>query len=146
MEYKVCLSKKTVIFLVLLCPIICYASFNNLMNIINDTGGVIGYGAFALGGFILIPLGAFFSYYHNRLTVRSDGIKVGKNFYPSANYQFSIAEFDIPFKDRPLFSPFKKTKETFVVKRKGEQQIYFKEDLAIFSKDVRNLKLALSKI
>ncbi|MEO5911772.1 MAG: hypothetical protein ABIP95_12855 [Pelobium sp.] len=97
MEYKVCLSKVNVISLALICPIICYASFNNLMNIINDTGGVVGYGAFALGGFILIPIGASASYYHNLLTAKTDGIKVGKIFYPSANYKFAIVKYDVPF-------------------------------------------------
>ncbi|TDG36410.1 hypothetical protein EZJ43_07785 [Pedobacter changchengzhani] len=110
------------------------------MNIINDTGGVVGYGAFALGGFILIPIGAFATYYHNLLTAKNDGIKVGKKFYPSANYQFAIVKYDVPFKDRPLFSSFKKTKETFEVRRKGDQRIVFQEDLAMFSKNIKNLK------
>ncbi|WP_157504877.1 hypothetical protein [Flavobacterium tegetincola] len=145
MEYKICLSKTTVIFYALLCLIIVYASIANLLSIIDGTGNVIGLGAFSLGGFVLLPLMVFFTYRNNLCTVKADGVKIGKHFYPLASYQFSIVEYKVAFKDRPLFSLLKKTKETFIVKRKGEQQVYFQEDLAIFNRDIKKLKEAIQQ-
>ncbi len=144
MIYKVCLSKKLVIFYSLLSTILIYASFANLMNIINSTGSVIGLGAFSMFGFILLPLLIFASYRKNLCTVTVDGVLIGKKMYPFDAYSFKISEYEIAFVDRPIVSILKKSYNKLVITKITSKKNHAEVELDIFNRDIIKLKQALS--
>lgn len=140
MEYTVCIKKKLLIFYSLLLPILAYTSFNNLMNIINGTGSVIGLGGFAMFGFILLPVLLFFTYKNNICKVNSESIAIGKNKYNFTDYKAYVSTYELPFKDRPLPSMFKKDYEKLKIQNRKNNQIIEEHELDIFSKEIEKLK------
>lgn len=143
MDYKICLSKNVLIFYIILCPFIIFGSIANLLNIINGTGSVVSLGAFSLGGFILLPLLIFASYRNNLCEVRFDGLTIKKTSYAFAKFHCSINEYDVPFKDRPIFMPFKKTNKQLVIRDKTTNSIVFSNDLDISKNDIEKLRNSL---
>lgn len=145
MEYKVCLSKKMVIFYSLLSTILGYASFANLMNIVNGTGSVISLGAFSMFGFILLPILIYASYRKNLCTVTVDGVLIGKKMYPFEAFNFKISEYEIPLVDRPIVSIFKKTYHKLVISKNTSKSNYVEQELDIFNRELKKLKQAIQQ-
>ena len=145
MEYKVCLSKKLVLFYSLLSTILICASFANLMNIINGTGSVISLGAFSMFGFILLPILIFASYRKNLCTVTVDGVLIGKKMYPFEAFSFKISDYEIPFVDRPIVSIFKKTYHKLVISKNTSKSNCVEQELDIFNSELKKLQQAIQQ-
>ncbi len=146
MEQKICFTKTILIFYLLLTPFIMIASIQNLINVICGTGSVVGVGAFALFGFILLPVLIISSYRGNLCRIQTDRIIIGKKEYPFSEYYFDIQEYYLPAKDRPIFSPFKKKYKKIVITKKENQALIYESDLDVFKKDLETLERALPKI
>lgn len=140
MGRKICLSKTIVLFYLILAPFIIYASIHNLINVINGTGSTITLGAFALFGFILLPIAIISSYTKNICHIQADKITIGKNEFRYADYQFYITEYELPLKDRPLVSLLKKKYKKLTIRDRKNQGVVFENNLDVFPKDIQRLE------
>lgn len=137
---QVCLSKKTLIFYAAITPFIAVASFYNLINIINGEGSLVTFGAFAIFGFVLMPLMIFSKYRSTKCTIMEDRVKIFKSEYPFSEYDFKIEVRELPFKDRPLYSSMKKEYARLVILEKDSKSLVFEEELDVFRNDIDKMR------
>jgi hypothetical protein len=142
-EFKICLTKKTLLFYLAIVPFIVIGSVYNLIGIINQTGSVAVFSAFGLFGFVLLPIAMINTYRQGLCQIYSDRIKIGKITYRFSEYTVTIKEYQLPIKDRPLFSLFKRTYHNIVIKDNGTQKITADEELNIFQKDIEKIRSIL---
>jgi len=140
---KVNLSRSTLIFYSILAPFIMYGSFYNLMGVIAGTSTMISFGAFALFGFILLPLLLFSTYRQNRCTIHKDYISIGKKDYAFSSYNVSIIDKQLPFAQRPIFSTFRKNYSDLTILEKSTGQVVFTQDLDLSARVIEKMKEAL---
>ena len=141
MKFTILLSKKTFIYYSIIGLPIIIGSFYNLVDglILQKNSGV-HIGAFSLFGFILIPLGLFWLYFHNKCIITTDGMRIGKIFYEFSKHNFQIIEKELPFKDRPIFSTFKKKYYDLIIREINTNKVIFEKDLDVFQKDIEKIK------
>lgn len=139
-NYCICLAKKTLIFYIVLTPFIAIASFYNLIGIINGLGSAVAFGAFAMFGFILLPLMIFSKYRSTKCTIMEDRVKIFKTEYLFSDHYFEIETYELPFKDRPLFSLMKKEYARLIIKKNKSGASIYEEDLDVFRNDIDRLR------
>lgn len=141
-NFKICLAK-VVIFYLILAPFIIIGSIYNLIGVINGTSSIVVLGAFGLFGFVLLPLGIYSKYRYNTCIIKEDRVSISKSDYKFSDYNFSIEKYELPFKDRPIFSVLRKNYFKFVIRKKETLEVAFEEDLDIFKKDIEKMKSLL---
>lgn len=145
MSLKICLAKKVLIFYSVLAPFIMIGSLYNLIDgIILQKSPTYRIGLFSIFGFVIMPFLLIVTYTKNKCVISGDGVQIGKMRYPFSDYDFSIREKELAFKDRPLTSLFKKRYDELVIKRTSSDEIILEKDLDVFEKDIENIKNALS--
>jgi len=140
---KVNLSRSTLIFYGILAPFIIVGSFYNLMGIINGTSTIISIGAFALFGFVLLPLLLFSTYKQNRCIIQSDRISIGKKDYAFSSYRVSIIDKQLPLSQRPIFSTFRKNYSDLIISEKSTGRVVFTQNLDRSTQVIEKMKAAL---
>jgi len=140
LEFKICLAKKTLLFYLAIVPFIVIGSIYNLIGIINQTSSVAVFSAFGLFGFVLLPIAIVNTYRQGLCQIYADRIKIGKIAYQFSDYTITIKEYQLPIKDRPLFSLFKTTYHNIVIKDNDTQKITADEELNIFRKDIDKIR------
>lgn len=143
MEYKICLSYKTLLFYSILLPIVAFASLSNLIGIINNTNQVTGFGVFSLFGFIVLPILIIAGYRNNLCKINALQVRIGKEVYPRDAYKFAIEEYTLPFKERPLFSLHRKVYSRLTISR-NSGGIVQSHDLDVSKKSMHELRQHLS--
>lgn len=145
MSLKICLAKKVLIFYSVLAPFIMIGSLYNLIDgVILQKSPTYRIGLFSLFGFVIMPFLLIVTYIKNKCVISGDGVQIGKMMYPFSDYDFSIREKELAFKDRPLTSLFKKRYDELVIKRISNNEIILEKDLDVFERDIENIKNALS--
>jgi hypothetical protein len=143
MNLKISLAKKTLIFYSIIGLVISCASIYNLIwGVILHETPTYRIGVFSLFGFIIFPILIISTYLKNKCVINKDDVHIGKMKYRFSDYDFFITTRQLAFKDRPLFSIFKKDFFDFVIKETGTNNIVFEKDLDVFQKDIENIKRA----
>lgn len=143
MNLKISLAKKTLIFYSIIGLVISCASIYNLIwGVILHETPTYRIGIFSLFGFIIFPLLIISTYRKNKCVIYKDDVHIGKMKYRFSDYDFFIITRQLAFKDRPLFSIFKKDFFDFVIKEIGTNNIVFEKDLDVFQKDIEKIKRA----
>lgn len=141
MNLKISLAKKTLIFYSVIGLIISCASFYNLIwGVILHETPIYRIGVFSLFGFIIFPVLLISTYLKNKCLIDKDGVRIGKIKYSFSQYDFFITTRQLAFKDRPLFSIFKKDYFDFVIKETGTNNIVLEKDLDVFQNDIEKIK------
>ncbi|WP_143754188.1 hypothetical protein [Chryseobacterium sp. 52] len=144
MNLKICLAKKVLIFYSVIAPFIIVGSLYNLIEgVILQTSPTYRIGLFSLLGFIIMPLLLLVTYIKNKCVITEDSLRINKTVYRFSDYDFSIRQKELPFKDRPLTSLLKKKYPELVIKNINTNEIVLEKDLDIFQKDIENIKKAL---
>jgi hypothetical protein len=143
MNFKISLAKKILIFYSIIGLVISCASIYNLIwGVILHETPTYRIGVFSLFGFIIFPALLISTYLKNKCVIDRDSVQIGKVKYRFSEYDFFITTRQLAFKDRPLFSIFKKDYFDFVIKETGTNTIVFEKDLDIFQKDIEKMKRA----
>lgn len=143
MNFKISLAKKILIFYSIIGLIISCASIYNLIwGLILQETPTYRIGVFSLFGFIIFPVILIATYLKNKCVIDVDGVQIGKIKYRFSDYDFFITTHHLAFKDRPLFSIFRKDYFNFVIKETGTNNIVFEKDLDVFQKDIEKMKRA----
>lgn len=144
MNLKICLAKKVLIFYAVIAPFIMFGSLHNLIEgVILQTTPTYRIGFFSLFGFLIMPFLLIVTYIRNKSVITADSMRIGKVEYKFSDYDFEIREKELPLKDRPLTSLFKKNYQDLVIKKANTNEIVLEEPLNIFQKDLENIKRAL---
>jgi hypothetical protein len=143
MNFKISLAKNTLIFYSIIGLVIGSASIYNLIwGVILRETPTYKIGVFSLFGFIIFPVLLISTYLKNKCVIDRDGVHIGKIKYRFSDYDFFITTHQLAFKDRPLFSIFRKDYFNFVIKETGTDNIVFEKDLDVFQKDIEKMKRA----
>lgn len=141
MKLKICIAKKTLISYSVIAPFIIYGSAYNLIwGVILHKTPTISLGAFSLLGFVVLPVLLIYTYINNKCVITTDSMRIGKVEYKFADYNFQIRSKELPLKDRPITSLFKKNYYDFLIKEMGTNKIVFEKDLDVFQKDIEKIK------
>lgn len=144
MKLTICFSKTVLIFYSLLAPIIIFASLYNLVKgVIMGQTTTIGIGPFSLFGFILLPTLIYITYRKNKCVFLPDKISIGNVEYLAADYTFYIQEKQLLLVDRPIVSLLRKTYYVFLIKENRTNNIVLEQDLNVFKRDLKKIKLTL---
>ena len=143
MKYEICIAKTTLVFYLILTPFIMYGSIYNLIGILTGTGSVMVFGAFSMFGFVLLPLAIFSTYKNKKCTVSSQGIHIGKTGYCFSDYIVAVKDYELPLKNRPVFSLFRKKYHKLIICGKQSNRVEREESLDVFKKDIKKLKQLL---
>lgn len=145
MGFKICLSKKVLIFYAVITPLIMYGSLYNVINgIILQNTPSYRIGPFSIFGFLIMPFLLIVTYLKNICEIKSDQIVIHKNSYKFSEYDVYIGKKELPFKDRPLTSLFKKSYDEVVIKKIDTNEIVLVKDLDVFKKDIEHIRAAIS--
>lgn len=143
MNFKISLAKNTLIFYSIIGLVIGSASIYNLIwGVILQETPNYRIGVFSLFGFIIFPVLLISTYLKNKCVIDKEGVHIGKIKYRFSDYNFFITTHQLAFKDRPLFSIFRKDYFNFVIKETGTNNIVFEKDLDVFQKDIEKMKRA----
>lgn len=137
---KINLSKTTIVFYLALAPLIAIGSLHNLIGMLTGKSSLHIYGAFSMFGFILLPLGIMKAYRNNTCLIDNDQVSIGKNTYKFSEYNFYIAERELPLKERPIFFLFKKKYYDLIITQKGTEKTVLKKELEISQKNIEKMK------
>lgn len=144
MNLKICLAKKVLIFYAVIAPFIMFGSLYNLIEgVILQTTPTYRIGLFSLFGFIIMPFLLIVTYVKNKCVITTESMRIGKTDYKFSDYDFEIREKELPLKDRPLTSLFKKNYHDLLIKKKNTNEIVLEEPLNVFQKDLENIKNVL---
>ncbi|MDN5477312.1 MAG: hypothetical protein L0G39_10295 [Chryseobacterium sp.] len=141
MNLKIGLAKKVLLFYSVIAPFIIFGSLYNLIE-----GVILHYapsyriGLFSLFGFVIMPLLLIVTYTKNKCIISREGVQIGKILYPFSDYRFSIRQKELPFKDRPLTSLWKKNYDELVITKINTGETVLEKDLDVFQKDVKILE------
>lgn len=143
MNLQISLAKKTLIFYSAIGLVIGFASFYNLIwGVILHKTPTYRIGLFSLFGFIIFPVLIISTYLKNKCVIDRDSVQIGKIKYSFSEYDFLITAHQLAFKDRPLFSIFRKDYFDLVIKETGTNNIVLEKDLDVFQKDIEKIKRA----
>ncbi len=146
MKFTICLAKTTVIFYSVLAPLIIVGSLYNVIEgVILHRAADVHIGAFSLFGFVLLPLLIAVTYIKNKCVIERDNVRIGKVDFKASAYSFAIKEFELPFKERPLFSLWKKTYSALVIQDRRTGEVALEKELAVFEKDIEKMRAALPR-
>ncbi|PYF74074.1 hypothetical protein [Pedobacter nutrimenti] len=144
MHLKICLAKKVLLFYAVIAPFIMYGSLYNLIEgVILHNSPTYRVGVFSLFGFAIMPFLLIVTYIHNKCVITTDQIRVGKNEYKFSEYDVQVREKELPFKERPITSLFKKNYYDLVVKKVNTNHVVLEKSLDVFKKDIENIKKAI---
>lgn len=87
-----------------------------------------------------MPLLLIVTYIKNKCIISREGVQIGKILYPFSDYRFSIRQKELPFKDRPLTSLWKKNYDELVITKINTGETVLEKDLDVFQKDVENIR------
>ncbi|MDQ0594550.1 hypothetical protein QFZ37_002919 [Chryseobacterium ginsenosidimutans] len=143
MNLKISLAKKTLIFYSIIGFVIgCASIYNLIWGVILHKTPTYRIGLFSLFGFIIFPVLIISTYLKNKCVIERDNIQIEKIKYSFSEYDFLITTHQLAFKDRSLFSIFRKDYFDFVIKETNTNNIVFETDLDVFQKDIEKMKRA----
>jgi len=143
MNFKISLAKNTLVFYSIIGLVISCASIYNLIwGVILQETPTYRIGVFSLFGFIIFPALLISTYLKNKCVIDRDAVHIGKIKYRFSDYDFFITTHQLAFKDRPLFSIFRKDYFNFVIKETGTNNIVFEKDLDVSQRDIEKMKRA----
>lgn len=137
MQHQISLTKKLILFYIIIGIPISYASYDNLVNgIILHKNPTIGIGAFSILGFVILPIMIWASYKNNKCILSLYSIKIGKNDYPYSDYEAEIIYVEKKFAERPIVSLWKKKYPLLVITDKKTNEIHYEEVLSCSKKEI----------
>jgi len=145
MNLKICLAKKVLIFYSVIAPFIMYGSLHNVIHglIVKDAPSY-RIGPFSIFGFLIMPFLLVITYLRNSCIITPDSLTIFKTVYKFSDYDIYIGQKELPFKERPLTSLFKKTYDELLIKERSTNEVVEVKDLDVFEKDIVNIKNAIS--